>query len=199
MIAVTSVRLSEVIGPQPDDVDLEAGVLTVRLTKFGKSPSFLCIRRPVQRSAALPNGAMRISDRAAANNSSSLSAVDSCIATSALSNAGAIRIRTRHASFIEYKGAAAPRRIFYFYRPVLMFDHLLNLARCRGLGGIASQSPILRHKAHCRKVDKGISVEHQHRFWSWRAMRIRARLVAMKSLTVVAPTLSLRYGEFRHR
>jgi hypothetical protein len=105
---VTSVRLSEVIGPQPDDVDLEAGVLTVRLTKFGKSPSFLCIRRPVQ------HGAMRISDRAAANNSSSLSAVDICIATSALSNAGAIRIRTRHASFIEYNGAAAPRRIFYF-------------------------------------------------------------------------------------
>jgi integrase len=30
-------RLSEAIGLERDDVDLEAGVLTVRLTKFGKS------------------------------------------------------------------------------------------------------------------------------------------------------------------
>jgi len=30
-------RLSEALGLQRDDVDLEAGVLTVRLTKFGKS------------------------------------------------------------------------------------------------------------------------------------------------------------------
>jgi integrase len=30
-------RLSEAIGLQRDDVDLEAGLLTVRLTKFGKS------------------------------------------------------------------------------------------------------------------------------------------------------------------
>jgi len=37
LIAVTGMRLSEVIGLQRDDVDLEAGVLTVRLTKFGKS------------------------------------------------------------------------------------------------------------------------------------------------------------------
>jgi integrase len=37
LIAVTGMRLSEAIGLQRDDVDLEAGVLTVRLTKFGKS------------------------------------------------------------------------------------------------------------------------------------------------------------------
>lgn len=37
LIAVTGMRLSEAIGLQRDDVDLQAGVLTVRLTKFGKS------------------------------------------------------------------------------------------------------------------------------------------------------------------
>jgi integrase len=37
LIAVTGMRLSEAIGLQRGDVDLEAGVLTVRLTKFGKS------------------------------------------------------------------------------------------------------------------------------------------------------------------
>lgn len=37
LIAVTGMRLSEAIGIQRDDVDLQAGVLTVRLTKFGKS------------------------------------------------------------------------------------------------------------------------------------------------------------------
>ena len=37
LIAVTGMRLSEAIGLQRDDVDLEAGVLTVRLTKFGKA------------------------------------------------------------------------------------------------------------------------------------------------------------------
>ena len=37
LIAVTGMRLSEAIGLQRDDVDLEAGVLTVRMTKFGKS------------------------------------------------------------------------------------------------------------------------------------------------------------------
>lgn len=37
LIAVTGMRLSEAIGLRRDDVDLEAGVLTVRLTKFGKS------------------------------------------------------------------------------------------------------------------------------------------------------------------
>jgi integrase len=36
LIAVTGMRLSEAISLQRDDVDLEAGVLTVRLTKFGK-------------------------------------------------------------------------------------------------------------------------------------------------------------------
>jgi integrase len=37
LIAVTGMRLSEAIGLQRDDVDLEAGLLTVRLAKFGKS------------------------------------------------------------------------------------------------------------------------------------------------------------------
>ncbi len=37
LIAVTGLRLSEAIGLECDDVDLDAGVLTVRLTKFGKS------------------------------------------------------------------------------------------------------------------------------------------------------------------
>lgn len=37
LLAVTGLRLSEAIGLQRDDVDLEAGVLTVRQSKFGKS------------------------------------------------------------------------------------------------------------------------------------------------------------------
>jgi integrase len=37
LFAVTGMRLSEAIGITRDDVDLDAGVLTVQLTKFGKS------------------------------------------------------------------------------------------------------------------------------------------------------------------
>ena len=37
LIAATGIRLSEAIGLERDDIDLEAGVLIVRLTKFGKS------------------------------------------------------------------------------------------------------------------------------------------------------------------
>ena len=37
LIAVTGMGLSEAIGLKCDDVDLDAGVLTIRLTKFGKS------------------------------------------------------------------------------------------------------------------------------------------------------------------
>src|SRR5204863_5037337 len=37
LIAVTGLRLSEAMGLERDDVDLDTGVLTVRLTKFGKS------------------------------------------------------------------------------------------------------------------------------------------------------------------
>jgi integrase len=37
LIAVTGMRLSEAIGVEHDDIDLAAGVLTVRSTKFGKS------------------------------------------------------------------------------------------------------------------------------------------------------------------
>jgi integrase len=36
LIVVTGIRLSEAIGLQRDDVDLEEGVLTIRQTKFGK-------------------------------------------------------------------------------------------------------------------------------------------------------------------
>jgi integrase len=37
LIAVTGIRISEAMGFERDDVDLDAGVLTIRLTKFGKS------------------------------------------------------------------------------------------------------------------------------------------------------------------
>jgi integrase len=37
LIAVTGIRISEALGLQRDDVDLDTRVLTVRLTKFGKS------------------------------------------------------------------------------------------------------------------------------------------------------------------
>ncbi|WGS18684.1 MULTISPECIES: tyrosine-type recombinase/integrase [unclassified Bradyrhizobium] len=37
LIAVTGMRISEAMGLERDDVGLDAGVLTVRLTKFGKS------------------------------------------------------------------------------------------------------------------------------------------------------------------
>ena len=37
LIAVTGIRISEAMGLERDDVDLDTGVLTVRLTKFGKS------------------------------------------------------------------------------------------------------------------------------------------------------------------
>lgn len=37
LIAVTGMRISEATGLERDDLDLDAGVLTVRLTKFGKS------------------------------------------------------------------------------------------------------------------------------------------------------------------
>jgi integrase len=37
LIVVTGMRLSEAMGLERDDVDLDTGVLTVRLTKFGKS------------------------------------------------------------------------------------------------------------------------------------------------------------------
>jgi len=37
LIAATGIRLSEAMGLEPDDVELDTGVLTVRLAKFGKS------------------------------------------------------------------------------------------------------------------------------------------------------------------
>lgn len=37
LIAVTGMRISEAMGLERDDVDLDSGILTIRLTKFGKS------------------------------------------------------------------------------------------------------------------------------------------------------------------
>ncbi|WP_247991862.1 tyrosine-type recombinase/integrase [Bradyrhizobium sp. 186] len=65
LIAVTGMRISEAMGLERDDVDLYAGVLTVRLTKFGKSRLVPCIRRE-PRCATTPTGATRCSDHAAA-------------------------------------------------------------------------------------------------------------------------------------
>lgn len=62
LIAVTGMRLSEAIGIQRNDVDLQAGVLTVRLTKFGKSR--LVPLHPTT-SAALRNYAERRDDHLA--------------------------------------------------------------------------------------------------------------------------------------
>ena len=59
LIAVTGMSLSEAIGIQRDDVDLQAGVLTVRLSKFGKSR--LVPLHPTT-SAALRNYAERRDD-----------------------------------------------------------------------------------------------------------------------------------------
>ena len=56
VIAVTGMRLSEAINLKCDDVDLDAGVLTIRLTKFGKSR--LVPLHPTT-SAALRNYAQR--------------------------------------------------------------------------------------------------------------------------------------------
>jgi integrase len=56
VIAVTGMRLSEAINLKCDDVDLDAGVLTIRLTKFGKSR--LVPLHPTA-SAALRNYAQR--------------------------------------------------------------------------------------------------------------------------------------------
>jgi integrase len=41
LIAVIGMRLSEAMGLECRDVDLDAGMLTIRLTKFGKSLVFL--------------------------------------------------------------------------------------------------------------------------------------------------------------
>jgi integrase len=63
LIAVTGMRLSEAIGLQRSDVDLEGGVLTVRQTKFGKSPATLASDDP--RSASQLRQTARPSSRIA--------------------------------------------------------------------------------------------------------------------------------------
>ena len=87
LIAVTGMRLSEAMGLERDDVDLEAGVLTVRLTKFGKSRLVPCIRRRACRARKLRPPARSHSDHAAARHPPSPSAVvDRCISTSTVSS-----------------------------------------------------------------------------------------------------------------
>jgi hypothetical protein len=54
------------MGLERDDVDLDAGVVTIRLTKFGKSRLVLCIRRHARRCAVMLTGATLVSDLAAA-------------------------------------------------------------------------------------------------------------------------------------
>ena len=88
LIAVTGVRLSEAIGLQRGDVDLEEGVLTVRQSKFGKSRLIPCIQRLVRLSALTPTGATPISDRAAANTSLSLNAEGGCCTSMSTGSSG---------------------------------------------------------------------------------------------------------------
>src|SRR5208282_135189 len=76
LIAVTGMRLSEAMGLEHGDVDLAAGLLTLRLTKFGKSRP--CIRRRARRCATMSIGAPHISDRVAARPSSSPSRAAGC-------------------------------------------------------------------------------------------------------------------------
>jgi len=85
LIAVTGMRLSEAIGLQRDDVDLEAGVLTVRLTKFGKSR--LVPLHPTTRAALRSYADRRDAHLGSRHTSSSPSAVvDCCISTSTVSS-----------------------------------------------------------------------------------------------------------------
>ncbi|WP_456679011.1 hypothetical protein [Bradyrhizobium sp. LM6.9] len=71
LIAVTGMRISEAMGLERDDVDLDAGVLTVRLTKFGKVAARAIASDDENRAARLrPPAATRCLDHAAARPSS---------------------------------------------------------------------------------------------------------------------------------
>jgi integrase len=83
LIAATGMRLSEAIGLQREDVDLDTGVLTVRQSKFGKS------RLVPLHSAATLNGAMLILDHGAAHTSSSPSVVADCFTNTSTVSSGA--------------------------------------------------------------------------------------------------------------
>ena len=76
LIVVTGMRLSEAMAIERDDVDLDMGVLTVRLTKFGKS-------RLVPLHPTTPPG------RAAVRRSSSPSRVAACCTSMSIASSGA--------------------------------------------------------------------------------------------------------------
>ena len=88
LIAVTGMRLSEAIGLQRSDVDLDEGVLTVRQSKFGKSRLVPLHRTTRNLCSATPNGAMLISDRAAVHTSSSPSAAADCCTSMSIGSSG---------------------------------------------------------------------------------------------------------------
>lgn len=88
LIAVTGMRISEAMGLERDDVDLDAGVLTIPLTKFGKSR--LVPLHPTTRTACAttPTGAMRCSDHAAARPSSLPNREAACCTSTFIASSG---------------------------------------------------------------------------------------------------------------
>ncbi|MGY8665334.1 hypothetical protein Q3C01_23620 [Bradyrhizobium sp. UFLA05-109] len=70
LIAVTGMHISKAMDVERDDVNHDAGVLTVRRLNSASRGSFHCIRRREPRRATTPTGAMRYSDHAAARSSS---------------------------------------------------------------------------------------------------------------------------------
>ena len=96
LIAVTGMRLSEAIGLQRSDVDLDEGMLTVRQSKFGKSrlvPLHRTTRKALL-SSATPNGVMLILDRAAAHTSLWPSAAVDCCTSMFIVFSGACPARS---------------------------------------------------------------------------------------------------------
>ena len=94
LIAVTGMRLSEAIGLERADVDLEEGVLTVRESKFGKSR--LVPLHPTTRAAlsTTPSGAMLTLGRAAVRTSSWPSAAVDCCTSMFIVSSGACPARS---------------------------------------------------------------------------------------------------------
>lgn len=88
LIVVTGMRISEAMSLGRDDVDLDAGVLTVRLTKFGSRGSFHCTRRPARRSATTPTGVMPILDYIPARPSSSPNRGAGCCTSTSIGSSG---------------------------------------------------------------------------------------------------------------
>jgi Phage integrase family len=106
LIVVTGMRLSEAIGLQRDDVDLDNGILTVDRPSSASRASCPCIRRPVQLSAATPNGAMLISDCAAVHTSSSPSAAAECCTSTSTGSSGDCLGRLAYAAQVITPGRA---------------------------------------------------------------------------------------------